>query len=139
MDISKYDYQAGAESGFTLTLKEPELTVEKDKKGKAVRSYYADTDIRITVLGADSKAYRKAFTAEIRRGKDEAEADVDESNARVYSKCITGWEGIEENGKPVKFSEDAAFDLLNRYRWITDQVAEAVEKRANFMTPPENS
>lgn len=123
MDIAQYDYQAGAESGFTFTVKHPESK--------------EDTDIRITVMGADSKAYRKAFTAEIRRGQDDP--DADESNARIYSKCIIGWEGIEENGKPVKFSQEKAYEILDRYRWITAQIAEVVEKRANFMTPPEKS
>ena len=126
MDISQFDYQASAEAGYTFALKHPETG--------------EDTDITITVLGSDSKEYRKAFTAEVRRANEaEGETDADESNARVYSKCVTGWDGLEENGKAIKCTTENAYRVLERYTWIAKQVAAAVEKRANFTKAQEKA
>ena len=127
MDLSTLNLAADAERGFALTLTNP-VTRE-------------ETDIVVTVVGADSRTYRQAraeaFRASAKAGDDAPGAD--DLNALIYARCVKGWEGVEENGKPVPFTPENAERLLNTYFWIVDQVAEAVEKRANFHKPPEKS
>ena len=120
MDISQFNYRASAEAGYTFTLKHPETG--------------EDTDITITVIGADSKAYRNAFVNELRKNADKESVDTIATDASVYSKCISAWTNIEENGEALECTQENAFKLLENYPWITLQVAEAVESRVNFTT-----
>ena len=125
MDISAFDYQAQAERGYTFTLILPDKT---------------ESDIKISVVGADSKAYRAAYTAAIRKAaKEESAASIDEANAEVYAECVTKIEGLEIEGKPFVFTLENVRELLARYVWICDQVAAVVDKRANFTKPLKTS
>ena len=119
MDISAINYKANAENAYTF-----KLVLDGD-----------ETDIELTVIGADSKAYRSAFTKELRANADAENVDVDASNARIYSVCLVGWTNIEEGKKPLEYSQENALYLLEQYPLICNEVSKAVEKRANF-TPP---
>ena len=124
MDIANLDLRKNAEAGLDLVINHP-LTGD-------------ETDIIISVVGSDSRQYRQAYAEEIRRAYTEKPSH-DESDARVYSQCITGWSGIEENGKEVEFSPEAALNIFSKYQWICDQVGLAVDARANFTKPPKKS
>lgn len=123
MDLSKYDLCAAADSGFEMVVRDP-------YSGK-------ETDAKITVIGSDSKVYRAAKSVAYREaaeGKSE-----EEISAKVYSKCITSWEGMSDGKDLIEFSEEKAFEVLLKLTWLMDQVGLAVEKRSNFMKKPEKS
>lgn len=126
MDLSNFDLAAYADKGHTFALKNP-YTGE-------------DTDIKITVVGADSRKYRQARVDAVRASaKSDHTLDSDDFNSIVYSRCIIGWEGVEDEGKAVKLTVDNAEKLLNKYLWMIDQIGEEVEKRANFTQPPKDN
>lgn len=128
MDITQFDLAADAESGFDLVLLNPRTGVK--------------TDVVITVIGSDSKSYRKARSTEQRRAILDAKAtgeevDVDLVNARIYAKCVTGWTGMFDGENEIVFTPEKALEILTNLPWICDQVGEAVEKRVNFMKKSE--
>jgi len=43
-----------------------------------------------------------------------------------------GWENLSLDGKPVEFSEEAAFAIYRKYPSILDEVTEFLKDRANF-------
>lgn len=126
MNIFEYDLSTAAEEGFTLTLRDP-LT------GK-------DTDAEITVIGSDSKAYRRAKAEAMRKAAKAKDSDTDELSADVYAACIKDWDNLtDEKGEPIPFSQEKARELLGRFPWFMDQVGYAVDTRGNFMKPVEKS
>lgn len=122
MDLADFDLKGNAEAGFEFTLYNP-YTGE-------------DTEIKISVVGSDSKAYRQAKAEAMRESIKGGVVDTDAVSAKVYAKCITGWSGFAENGKDLPFNPDTAEDILNRYPWVMDQVAAKVDNRLNFTKPP---
>lgn len=123
MDLSQYDLTANAEKGFDYVVKDP-------ISGKA-------TDATVTVMGSDSKAYRRIrneITREVARsGKD---IDADDLSCRIYAECITGWSGLSDGKGLIEYSKEAASKLMNDLPWLMDQIGLAVEKRANFTVKP---
>ena len=127
MDISAYNYREMAEGGYTFALLHPETGEE--------------TDIRVSVIGQDSKAYNKAFTQTIRDANEDEELknDTQAINARVYGACVTSIENMEVEGEPFEFSPENVIALLEQFPWLCSQVSAAVEKRVNFTKPPKKS
>lgn len=118
MDIGKFETSEKSNAGADLTIRHPET-------GK-------DTDIVITLLGADSKAFRDASREARRDALKEQSEDPREMTIRVVTACTVGWKGIEENGEPVEHSDDAAVDLYTRYPWLLAQCDRFINERANF-------
>jgi hypothetical protein len=125
MDLKNFNLRADAENGFCLKIKNP-------RDG-------SDTDAEVTILGSDSKRYRKAYTEELRNSFQGGEADQDEINARIYGKCIVNWKGFNEDGKVLEFSTEKAIKLLTEHQWLCDQVGKAVDNRLNFSRPPKKN
>lgn len=128
MDLATVDTRAGAEAGFTFDLMHP-------KTGEP-------TGASITVRGADSDTYQEKFRECQRRrlgamGRQRREmpnlAQVESDALELVAACIIGWQGIDEHGVPVPFSETAARSLFERFPWIREQVDAAVHERANFL------
>ena len=124
MDLSNYNLSQDADDGFEMTIVDPNT-------GK-------NTDAVINIIGADSKVYR-SIKSKIYRKAAAKDIDADELSAEVYSACITGWAGLQEGGKDIKFTQDAALELLIKLPWLMDQIGLAVETRANFMKKPAES
>lgn len=125
MDLSNYNLKANAERGFDVAIKNP---IDD-----------TDTDIVISVVGSDSSRYRNANIASIvdfpiaddATTQEKADA-ITKRSAFVAAACITGWSGMERNGRVIEFSSDEAAGILGEYDWITDQISVAVRNRENF-------
>jgi len=105
--------------------------------------------MRIKLIGMDApaaKAKERKRTASIlkRRGgkmdfakMTEAQlgALVDEGQEGIVQAAVDqtiGWENLSLDGKPVEFSEEAAFAIYRKYPSILDEVTEFLKDRANF-------
>ena len=105
--------------------------------------------MRIKLIGMDAPAAkakeRKRTTSILKRrgGKmdlakmTEAQlgALVDEGQEGIVQAAVDqtiGWENLSLDGKPVEFSEEAAFAIYRKYPSILDEVTEFLKDRANF-------
>jgi len=105
--------------------------------------------MRINLIGMDAPASkanaRKRATDILKRrgGKmDFAKmspaqigAVIDEGQEGIIQTAVDqtiGWENLSLDGKPVEFSEEAAFAIYRKYPSILDEVTEFLKDRANF-------
>lgn len=92
------------------------------------------TDIVIHVISAEHPEYT-ARNLEMARKKIKNKEDVanfQEHKNDIIAACITGWEKIEMDGKPFKYSPANAIELVKKWPWIRDQVVTFADDRANF-------
>lgn len=130
IDLSDLNTTAVADQGFELTVAHP-------KTG-------APTSMKITLLGADSEAYREKSNAfqraridrmnKSRRmavSPDEIEAEATELLVAV----TTGWSGFTLDGTELAFSTANVRRVYGHpgWRWLREQVDQAVGDRANFL------
>lgn len=132
MDITKYNVEKMAEQGAWLDLEHPAT-------GDVIGT--EDKPVRIKLLGTDSKAWRnknrefqRKRIAKLKRNKSR---DIDysaseEETSDMLAACTIGWEGIEENGEAMEFSQETAERLYLEMGWIREQVDAFVGDRANF-------
>jgi len=133
MDLSKYNLEVFAEQGTDMELMDPiSGDVLKQENGEPVT---------IHVLGMDSKAFkqknreqqRKRTEKMLKSRANKVDYSVsDEDRAEMLAAITTGWAGLEEDGKEIEFSEDAAYDLYLKHSWIAEQVDQFILDRANF-------
>jgi hypothetical protein len=95
--------------------------------------------ITVNIVGMDSEQFRTRHRAIINRrlsaGK-KAKVTAEEIEAEsidTIAACITGWQQIELDGKPLEYSKGAAKTLLTRLPWLREQLDEAIADRANFL------
>ena len=105
--------------------------------------------MRINLIGMDAsaskaKARKRATDILKRRGgkMDFAKmspaqigAVIDEGQEGIVQAAVDatiGWENLSLDGKPVEFSEEAAFAIYRKYPSILDEVTEFLKHRANF-------
>lgn len=95
---------------------------------------------KVTVYGQDSPTYREAYKKQIRKIQDHAKRAKAKSMDMDYaeqlemdkiSACVSSVEGLEVNGSPV--TKENVKEVFSSYRWIYDQVSEAIVDRRNFM------
>ena len=136
--------QAGAWLHLTnLITNAPAYVTGKDgtaDKGKPMR---------INLIGMDapaSKAKARLRATEVlkRRGgkmdfakmsPTQIGALIDEGQEGLIQNAVDqtiGWENLSLDGKPVEFSEDAAFAIYRKYPSILDEVTEFLKERSNF-------
>lgn len=90
-------------------------------------------DAKFTIARKGSAAYRKLLSKLYKQhrvlleGKsDAAEAKSDQILAEVISKTILlGWENVSSKGKPLPYSQEAAYDLLLNLKEFRNFVDEA--------------
>lgn len=132
MDLATLDTKKGSEEGFEFQVTHP-------KTGEPL-------EIWITVQGMDSEQFQSTIKAQQRKRMDrltrrKAQAITpDEIEAEGYDLLATitiGWRTGEKftlDGQPFPaFSKAAAKQLYARFRWIREQVDEAMGDRANFL------
>lgn len=128
LDLSALDTAKGAEQGYELTLSHP-------KTGEP-------TPMKITVLGADSDAYREKLRDFQRRRADRMNKgrrlsvtpeEIEAETLEMLVAVTTGWSGFTLDGAPLPFSGDNARTVYRRFSWIREQVDQAVGDRANFL------
>lgn len=128
IDLADFDTSKGAEQGF-------ELTIADLKSG-------APTTMKITVLGADSDAYRERQRqfqrARVERMNKSRRMNItpDEIEAEALELLVevtTGWSGFRLNGADLPFNRDNVRMVYKRFGWIREQVDQAVGDRGNFL------
>ncbi len=129
MDLSNLDFQQESEKSIVVQLRHP-------TSGKILEG------ATISVKGQQSDSFQSAIR-ELERKRSKMSAAValnyDESGKReaddemLNSSLITGWTGIEEEGKKVAFSTAEAARIIKKYRWIGNQVAMAAMDGSNFL------
>jgi len=96
------------------------------------------TDIVISVYGMDSKKFRQ-MTLDAQKSALKAKAAKQEPEDSVEKDCerlaelTAGWSGIEDGGKPIKFSKAAAIDVYMRAPEIRRQVDRFIFQVGNFL------
>ena len=130
MDLSTINVTQSAELGAEMELEHPVTgEVIKDDSSKPVT---------FTLMGMDSAAYRNKQRdiqsrrmSKMMKGKGSPMlSDVDA--CELLADCTKSWSGVVLEGKPVKFSTKAAFDLYMEHHWIREQVDTFIADRANF-------
>lgn len=96
-------------------------------------------DTVLHVVGVDSDRYReKARQISNRRINSKQKRmltieEVEADNDSLLVSCIVGWDNVTIDGEKVEFSLESAKKLIQRFRWIREQIDEFVGDRANFL------
>ena len=105
--------------------------------------------MRINLIGPDApasvaKARKRATSLLKRRGgkmdfakmnEVQIGALIDEGQEGIIQNAVdatVGWDNLSLDGKPVEFSEDAAFAIYRRYQSILKEVTEFLKEMSNF-------
>lgn len=129
-DLQKVNFAQAAEAGFTFNLKLPNGS---------------DSGAKLTILGDMApavKLYQRKKGQEYlqrqamlkRKGKEE-EIDLDNLEEQAVEACLVrliGWEGVEEGGKAVAFSKEAAREKLLGLEWVRQQILDEAADVSNF-------
>lgn len=125
MDISVFNTVASCESGKWVEI--------KDLEGNK-------TDIRIKVVGVDSKRYKMEshklakYLEKIREDKNK---DYDEIEAKTLHMAVSitiDWENISEDGKDLPFSKENAERIYSLAPILPEQIIKVAKDRTNFLS-----
>lgn len=118
--------------------------------GAALNIIHPETEevidgMTITLLGQDSKVYRKLQMAKqqaalnrMAKGKKAIDLDAEklsEDSIDDLVKLTTGWAGFSLDGKELEFTPENVRMVYTDWAWIKEQVQEFVGNRANFFRP----
>lgn len=92
--------------------------------------------ISLQLHGKHSEEYRNAIAATLRRAKRRdltVEESIEES-VKVIVSCCDGWDGITDDSKPVKYTNDklTSYLLDDDYRWLRLQAEQFMAQDDNF-------
>jgi hypothetical protein len=126
-DLATLDTNKASEEGVWCDIENP-------KTGEL-------TDIRIKVLGIDSKAYqnqtRKIQDKNLKKGfrgmKTLKTETLDNNKIDLICVCTVEWENVTYNGEVLECTMENKRWLYKTFRWIFDQVDEFVGDRGNFL------
>lgn len=118
-----------ADDGATLQIVHPESEEVID-------------GMTITLLGQDSKVYRKIQLAKqqaalnrIAKGKKAIDLDAEklaEDSIDDLVQLTTGWTGFVLDGNPLECTPENIRTVYGEWAWIKEQVQEFVADRSNF-------
>lgn len=97
------------------------------------------TDIKITVLSKHSDEFRQSAQHILNstpKGRKADKVDLAKSEAQavaLLASVTVGWEGLEENGKPLECNSANVKRIYSTYPFIRSQIDEAIGEDANFM------
>lgn len=100
-----------------------------------------ETDLVIHVASYESERVKKALRAmgeaelkrQQRRQTKTVSVEVIEERALTMAvACVLSWENMLENGEPLECNAENVRYILNKYRFITEQVDTAAGDRALF-------
>lgn len=134
LDLSAFSVASQSEAGYKMPVLHPV-------------SHEPFEGVFITVRGNESphvqKWVRSKITArqqeEIRLSRMKKQidplsiAEADDYAAEAAAVRVIGWEGIEDGGKPVPFTQESAVGIFKRETWLRDQVLEASGDLGNFV------
>lgn len=127
MDFSTIDLAAAADRGADCHIDHP-VTDEP--------LYTEDgAPITIRVLGADSREFRAAITAAAERNAGKKRMSLDAADAGaidLLAKLVTGWKGIQWEGKPLDCTPENVRMFLTKFPPIRQQIDLFIADRSNF-------
>ena len=143
-----FDSVSAAEAGAWLHLTNLRTDAPAYVTGKD-GTYDLSKPMRINLIGMDAsaskaKARKRATDILKRRGgkmdfskmsAGQIGALIDEGQEGIVQSAVDqtiGWENLSLDGKPIEFSESAAFDIYRKYPSILEEVTELLKDRANF-------
>ena len=122
MELKRFDSVTKAEAGAALRLVDPVTRM--------------DTGAELVLYGADSavhKATRKELDARNKAlGRSLGADEIADQTAELLARCTKGWAGIEEDGKPVPFSQEKAKAVYAAYPELAERAAGFIFARSNF-------
>ena len=130
-DLSSLDVVRSANDGVAIDILHP---VTKEPLG-----------ITITVLGADSAAFKKLATDQNRRRLAKMEKqggfkpsavtqdERDEDAIELLAACTKAWNGVVLDAVTLECNRDNAMGLYERLPWLREQIDVAIGDRANFI------
>lgn len=140
MDISKLNIAKASADGIDIEITNPMddkpigLTI---KVVGAMSSNYRDDMVLLLAEIEDFKEQNKLPDNATKRQKAEMQLKVekfdDELTAKFLAKYTIGWQGMEENGKEVKFSQAEAERIYSEYTLIRGQVQKGMMDISNFI------
>lgn len=129
MDLAQLDINRVADAGLECQVRHPITD--------------APLDIWITLMGADSQAYRTAMLERVRdlqRARpvdgdvpERSAAQIEEDAVVVCARCTRGWRGVQIDGVDFPHSPENAEALYRRFAWLRYQVNEFIEERDRFL------
>ena len=126
MDLSRFDSKSLAEGGVKLELLDP---VTKAPTGAALILYGADSLIH-------KEARRELDARNKGLGRELSPTEREVQTCELLARCTNGWEGLEEKGKAIPFSQKKAEELYLTYPELADRAAAFIFSRANFFGRP---
>jgi len=140
MDISKINIVKAATDGIDVDIVNPATGKKTDLKIRVVGAMNAVYKDEVFILRAEIEDFKEQnkLPADA-TNKQKAEFDIkigkfdDNLTAKFLAKYTLGWEGMEEDGKPVTFSKQEAERIYAEYPIILSQVQRAMTDLANFM------
>jgi hypothetical protein len=131
LDLVALDTKKVADAGIEVQLMHPQT--------------HASLPIWITVLGTDSDQYQALAQKQQQRRSDKMVRgrtwrlppadEVEEDNLDLLAAVTKNWRtDCDLDGKPFpEFSTAAARALYKRFRWMREQVEQAIGDRSNFL------
>ncbi|MCA1807266.1 MAG: hypothetical protein LC687_05400 [Actinobacteria bacterium] len=131
MDLSKVESDSIANEGAIMHVRDP---------ADDFPAYFTDGEgkehpVTMTVLGSDSDFYHQAMldaSRKFTRKKNNDPKDLEDAALKTMARCIVRWDGFFDGDKPIVCNFENALSLLEKHRWLRDQVREFQEDRANF-------
>lgn len=140
MDISKLNIVKACNDGVDVEILNPlnnEPTGLKIRVIGAMSNNYRDDMVLLLAEIEDFKEQNKlpenATKRQIAEFQLKVEKFDDELTAKFLAKYTIGWEGMEENGKEIKFSQDEAKRIYIEYNLIRNQIQKEMMNISNFI------
>lgn len=140
MDISKLNIVKTATEGAWIDILNPLDDTPTDMRFHVVGAMSNNYKDDLTLLIADIEDFKEANKIpENSSNKKKAEFNlkVDKYDAEVTAKFLAkytiGWENVEENGKPLEFSQANAERVYLEYSIIRGQVQKGMMTLSNFI------
>ena len=130
MDLTTLSTMEKAESGFKMEIVNPATGVP--------------VGATITIAGTDSKIYQdaqhKIANKRMKRMNNRGgmkfaltSEEVEMESIELLSRCTLGWDNIDWEGAPLKFSMENAKMIYTELLWLREQCVVAMEDRSNFL------
>lgn len=140
MDISKLNIVKACNDGVDVEILNPlnnEPTGLKIRVIGAMSNNYRDDMVLLLAEIEDFKEQNKlpenATKRQIAEFQLKVEKFDDDLTAKFLAKYTIGWEGMEENGKEIKFSQDEAKRIYIEYNLIRNQIQKEMMNISNFI------
>jgi hypothetical protein len=122
MDLERFDSVSRADEGVEMELLDP---VTRKKTGAA-----------LILHGMDSRIYKTAMkegVAKLRAlGREVASEEGEAMDKELVARCTKGWRGLAEGGEELRFSEEEARKLYEKYPELYERARDFIRSRANF-------